>query len=420
MLSPILIPKRIDSRCGTCKRFSAQNWSDMAGKFHIVNEADILAGETTDAYFQRAEKILRARKIHREVVAEIRAGSLPDGWPWAVLAGVEETLQLFAGIRRKLDVRCALEGSVFRAEDPVMQISGDYVDMCVYETAVLGFLCQASGIASTSARCRLAAGEKSLLSFGARRMHPAISPMIERAAFIGGCDGVACVAGAKLIGEPGRGTMPHALVLCIGDTVEATRAFHDELAGEKIPTISLIDTLQDEKFEAIRVAEALRKELTGVRVDTPASRRGDFAKLLREIRWELDLRGHQHVKIFVSGGLNEQTITGLRDIIDGFGVGTYISNAPTVDFAMDIVEIDGKPMAKRGKRSGRKVWWQNRGTLESLIQPANAKKSPGKNWREMLVPAVKAGKLMSRLPEPRRIRERVLRELEKIQRSVSL
>jgi nicotinate phosphoribosyltransferase len=392
----------------------------MPGKLHIATEAEILAGKTTDAYFQRAEKILRARKIHRHVLAEIRAGSLPENWSWAVLAGTEEALQLLAGIGRKLDVRCAPEGSIFRAEDPVMEIAGDYLDMCVYETAVLGFLCQASGIATTAARCRLAAGDKSLLSFGARRMHPAISPMIERAAFIGGCDGVACIAGAALVGEPGQGTMPHALILCIGDTVEATRAFHDEVAGEKIPTISLIDTFQDEKFEAIRVAEALGKELTAVRVDTPSSRRGDFAKLLREIRWELDLRGFKHVKVFISGGLDEQKIAALRELADGFGVGTRISNAPTVNFAMDIVEIDGKPMAKRGKRSGAKIWWQNRKTFESLIQPARAKSSPGKIWREMLVPSIKAGEFMVDLPAPSTIRQRVLERLKKIESSSAL
>lgn len=383
------------------------------GILHTAAEADILAGRTTDAYFERTVRILRKRKIHRQVTVEIRAASLPDGWTWAVLAGIEESLRTLAKLKRKLSVECAPEGTIFRAGDPVMQVSGDYLDMCVYETPLLGFLCQASGIATTAARCRIAAGDKQLLSFGARRMHPTIAPMIERAAFIGGCDGVACVAGAKLIGEPARGTMPHALVLCIGDTVEATRAFHD-VVGPKIPTISLIDTFNDEKFEAIRVAEALGKELTAIRVDTPASRRGDFVRLLKEIRWELDLRGYRHVKIFVSGGINEEKIIQLLEVADGFGVGTHISNAPTVDFALDIVEMDGKPLAKRGKRSGVKTWWQNRDTLESIIQPRGSSKNPGKNWQPVLQPAIGDGKLLGKLPEPQDIRARVLKQLAKL------
>ncbi len=384
------------------------------GILHIASEAEILAGKTTDAYFERTVGILRKRKIHRQVTVEIRAGNLPDDWTWAVLAGVEEAVRLLAKLKRKLDVECAPEGTIFRAGDPVMEISGDYLDMCVYETPLLGVLCQASGIATTAARCRLAAGERQLLSFGARRMHPAISPMIERAAFIGGCDGVACVAGAKLIGEPARGTMPHALVLCIGDTVEATRAFHDVVGVKKVPTVSLIDTFNDEKFEAIRVAEALGKELAAVRVDTPASRRGDFARLLKEIRWELDLRGYQHVKIVVSGGINEEKIRQLRDVADGFGVGTHISNAPTVDFALDIVEMDGKPRSKRGKRSGAKVWWQNNKTLESSIQPLGSARSPGKDWRRVLQTALRDGKLIAKLPKPQEIRTSVLQQLAKV------
>ena len=41
-----------------------------------------------------------------------------------------------------------------------------------------------------------------------------------------------------------------------------------------------------------------------------------------------------------------------------FGVGGAIANAPVIDFGMDIVEIGGKPKAKRGKRSGVKQVWE--------------------------------------------------------------
>jgi nicotinate phosphoribosyltransferase len=68
-------------------------------------------------------------------------------------------------------------------------------------------------------------------------MHPAIAPMVERSAFIGGCDGVAVVKSAEFIGEEPVGTMPHALMLVMGDTVEATRAFH-EIISKKYPDFS--------------------------------------------------------------------------------------------------------------------------------------------------------------------------------------
>jgi nicotinate phosphoribosyltransferase len=147
--------------------------------------------------------------------------------------------------------------------------------------------------------------------------------------------------------------MPHALILVLGDTVDATNAFKEQFGG-KAKVISLIDTFNDEKFEAIRVADALAKELDGVRLDTPGSRRGDFERIIREVRWELNLRGHNNVGIYISGGLGEYDIYKLEPFVDGFGLGTALSSARTVDFSMDIVEIEGKPLAKRGKNSGAK------------------------------------------------------------------
>ncbi|HUU81327.1 MAG TPA: hypothetical protein VMW90_07755 [Acidobacteriota bacterium] len=52
------------------------------------------------------------------------------------------------------------------------------------------------------------------------------------------------------------GTMLHTLVLIIGDTVEATKAFH-EIIEPRVKRVSLIDTFNDEKIEAINVANAL-------------------------------------------------------------------------------------------------------------------------------------------------------------------
>jgi len=135
-------------------------------------------------------------------------------------------------------------------------------------------------------------------------MHPAISTLIDRNAFVGGADGVSVVRSAEYLGEAPQGTMPHALVLVFGDTVEAMRAF-DAAVDPSVPRVCLVDTLQDEKFEALRVAEALKERLSAVRLDTPASRRGNFRRILQEVRWELDLRGFGRVRLIASGGLSE-------------------------------------------------------------------------------------------------------------------
>lgn len=236
-----------------------------------------------------------------------------------------------------------------------MTLTGPYLEFGILETALLGLLCQASGVATVAARCKLAADGRPVFSFGARRMHPAISPMIERAALIGGCDGVATVKSGELVGLDPVGTMAHAVILILGE--ERAWLGYDRVLDRGIPRVALIDTFQDEKFGALAAARILKDRLAAVRLDTPASRRGNFPAILREVRWELDARGYSNVQLFVSGGLDERHILELNRYVDAYGVGTAIANAPVVDFALDIVELSGEPRAKRGKLSGRKHLW---------------------------------------------------------------
>ena len=392
--------------------------------FHIASDEEIKKGETTDIYFVRTKQILEAKgldKIH--VVAEITPGELPGGLPWGILCGIEEMAKLLEGL--PINVYAMPEGSIFHYKDyygvrePVVRIEGPYGEFCIYETPTLGILCQSSGIATRAARVKKAAGEKPVISFGIRRMHPALSPLIDRAAYIGGFDGVSSLTGAKAAGTKPVGTMPHALIVVFGNQVEAWKAF-DEIMPEDVPRIALVDTYYDEKTEAIMAAEALKDRLYGVRLDTPGSRKGDFAEIIREVRWELDIRGYKNVKIFVSGGLNEKKIRVLSEAgADAFGVGTYVSNAPTIDFAMDIVEINGKICAKRGKLGGKKEVWRCPECLTDIVLPAGSQepKCPkcGGETEQMLKPLIENGKIVARLPKPEEIRRYVLKQLEKVE-----
>ncbi len=385
---------------------------------HIADTSQVRAGDVTDVYFLRTEKVLRAKGGSKHVCMEIFLKSYPDRrYGWGIFAGLEEVCVLLED--RQVTVYAMPEGSVFFAGEPVMIIEGDYLEFGALETAILGCLCQASGIATKASRCKVACGEKGLISFGARRMHPAIAPMVERAAFIGGCDGVATVAGARLIGEKPMGTMPHALMLQMGDTLHAALAF-DEVIEPDVPRIILIDTFQDEKFEAVRLAEIMRERLQGVRLDTPASRRGDYKALMEEVRWELDLRGFQHVKLFASGGLDLEDLLVLKDVVDAFGVGTQISSSATLDFSMDIVEVEGRPYAKRGKNSGRKDVLRCRQCMKDYVVPhGNVKPCECKGTMESLIMKVMdMGKIVIDLPPARVIRERALHETAQLRKDM--
>jgi nicotinate phosphoribosyltransferase len=380
----------------------------------IPTADEIRRGDTTDIYFRRTMEVLRARGRDRaQVAAEGFVKDFPAGYGYAVLSGMDEMLSLLSGL--EVDVDAMEEGTLFFPGEPVFTVSGPYGAFCEMETAMLGMLCQASGIATAAARVKHAAGDRQVLSFGARRMHPALSTMIDRNAFIGGADGVSAVRSADYLGEVPQGTMPHALVLVLGDTVEAMRAF-DAAVDPSVPRVCLVDTLQDEKFEAVRVADALRERLAAVRLDTPGSRRGNFRRILQEVRWELDLRGFCHVRLIASGGLSEADVRALRDVVDGFGVGTSLSNAPTIDFALDIVEVDGAPLAKRGKCSGRKqlLACPACGRREILPAGALARECCGGAMPPLVRPAMRAGKTVSEASPPREVRQRVLRQVGRL------
>lgn len=390
--------------------------------FQVATDEEIKQGKTTDIYFVRTKQVLEAKGLEKTcVVAEVTSGSLPENWRWSILCGIEELARLFENV--PVDVYSMPEGTAFYSNDhrgfrvPVVRIEGPYGKFCLFETPLLGLVCQASGISTRAARIRKMAQDKDLISFGIRRMHPALSPMIDRAAFIGGFDAVSCLTGARATETEPVGTMPHALIIVVGDQVKAWRAF-DSAVEKKVPRVALVDTYSDEKMEAIMAAEAL-KSLKAVRLDTPSSRRGDFPELVREVRWELNLRGYKHVKIFVSGGLDEESVKQLSEAgVDGFGVGTYVSNSPTVNFAMDIVEMDGKLCAKRGKLGGKKEVWRcqkcSTDTVLPYRDPQPACPNCGGKTKRMLKPLVKKGKIVAKLPKPKEIRKYVLEQLERL------
>ena len=312
---------------------------------YSANEDEIVAGATTDIYFIRTLELLRAAgKDNTEVTAEIFANG--EG----VLCGIEETINLLKN--KDVQVWGLQEGEKFAQKEVLLRIKGRYSDFGVYETAILGILASSSGWATAARRCKELAGDKAVICFGARHVHPAIAPVMERAAIVGGVDGCSCILGAKLVDRQPMGTVPHAVMLIIGDTLEVAEYYHSIMPPED-PRIILVDTFKDEAEEALRLARALRENLHGVRLDTPGERGGVTPGLVREIRARLDQAGFSHVKLFASGGIDETRLPALLEAgIDSFGIGSYISRAPAIDMTMDIKEVEGRPVAKRGRIPG--------------------------------------------------------------------
>ena len=316
---------------------------------HFDIPASVVSGDTADVYFRRTDKVLRAEGLNPNVVMEIFPR---DG---GILCGAREVCQLLQEAKFEGELWSLEEGDDFEAKKTAMRIIGRYQSFGLYETAILGILASSSAWASAARRCVEAAGGIPVISFGARHVHPKVADVMDYAAIVGGCATGSTPAGSALHGLAASGTMPHALILIMGDTVVAAQAFDRHIEPD-VTRIVLIDTFRDEVEESLRVADALGDHLWGVRVDTPSERGGVTPELIIELRQKLDLAGHNHVRIFVSSGLDPDKIRrfGEREApIDGFGVGSYISGARPIDFTGDVRELDGRPIAKRGRLPGR-------------------------------------------------------------------
>ncbi len=311
---------------------------------------DVLAGETTDIYFQHTVDILSREKINPVVTMEIFAN-------WGgILCGVEEVKTLLKRVfaEGEAEVWAMKEGEPIERKEPAMTIKAPYLSFALYETAIIGILAHCTGWATAAREIVNAAGKIPVISFGARHIHPSVAAIMDYSAIAGGCAGCSSIEGARLAGIAPSGTMPHAMILIMGDTVDATLAFDRDMPPE-LPRISLVDTFKDEAEESLRVATALKNRLNAVRLDTPTERGRVTADLVKEVRARLDQAGYGHVNIFVSGGLDPDRIKYFAEQkapINGFGVGAYISGAKPVDFKGDIKEIDGRPIAKRGRIPG--------------------------------------------------------------------
>lgn len=319
-------------------------------KGYIFDEST-LKGKNADIYFLRTREILEKENINNTVTMEFFPSA--DG----ILCGINQAVDLLKDVLPEgSKVWTMEEGTPISYKETAMRIIAPYNSFGIYETAILGMLSSQTGWATAAKECAEAAQNIPCISFGARHVHPSVSPFMEYAAIVGGCISCATSAGAKMASIEPSGTIPHALVLNMGNTVDAALAF-DKYIDASILRSVLVDTFKDEAEEALNVASVMGQKLTSIRLDTARERGGVTADLIKEVRAHLDLAGYSHVGIFVTGGLTPERILDYKAKgapVVGFGIGSFISGRSAIDFTADIYEINGKPVAKRGRIPGIK------------------------------------------------------------------
>lgn len=323
--------------------------------------ADIRRGFYTDAYFTRARRILLRENRHPQVLMQVFTRG--DG----IVCGMDEAiavLKLCASRSGTLRIHALRDGSTMRARDTVMTIEGDYAAFAHLETVYLGILARRSALATSVRRVVEAAAGKPVYFFAARFDHWLNQPGDGWAAKIGGAAGVSTDANAFWWGGEGVGTIPHGLIGAYGGrTVAAAEAF-DRHIPRAVKRIALVDWDNDCVEASVACARALGRRLWGVRLDTSAdlrdrsvrgrsrASRGVCSELVRKVRRALNENGFGWVKIVVSGGFTAGKVEKfVKDGVpfDVVGVGSSLLQG-RIDFTADLVQVDGKPCSKVGRR----------------------------------------------------------------------
>ena len=322
----------------------------------------IIRGDPADAYLHWTKEVMRLESLNPKVLVDFVPAR--EG----ILCGMEEVKSLLQNVlpKRETDSGVELldneaevwgleEGDEIMPGEPVLRIIANYASFAIYETSICGILSSSSGWATAARECVKAAGDKTVIGYGARHIHPNVAHILDYASVLGGCSSASTLLGSRQSGRNPFGNMPHSLPLIFGDTVVAAQAF-DRHLGMEIQRIVLVGTFGDEGEEALKVSQALRDKLRGIRIDTPSERGGVTPTMVGELRARMDQMNFKHVEIYISGGLNPTRIKEFQDLnspVNGYLVGSYISGASPNDFTADIREIEDKAVAKRGRIPGK-------------------------------------------------------------------
>lgn len=328
----------------------------------------------------------------------------------------DEFIDYLANFRFTGDVDGMAEGTVFFADEPIVRVTAPLPEAQLVETRLINIVHFQSLVASKAARMVLAAGGRTLIDFGLRRAHGAEAGMFAaRAAYIAGFAGTATVLADPLYGVPIFGTMAHSFIQAHDDE---TTAFEHFARSRPANLVLLIDTYDTEAGARKVVALAPRLSeagitLSGVRLDS-----GDLAAHAREVRRILDAGGLGTVRIFVSGGIDEDAIARIVEAgapIDGYGVGTSLvtsADAPALDCAYKMQEYAGIPRRKHseGKATwpGRKqVFRQRTGDVLTVI-------GDDREGEPLIRPVMRAGSVVAPMPSLEEIRSHAAAELERL------
>ncbi|MFO1314371.1 MAG: nicotinate phosphoribosyltransferase [Burkholderiales bacterium] len=400
----------------------------------------------TDFYELTMLQAYHAQRMNAVAVFELFVRKLPPGRNFLMAAGLAQVVDYLTDLQFEADdlawlegtgrfspafltsladleftgdVNALPEGTVFFADEPMLQVVAPLREAQLVESRLMNLVHYPTMVASKAARCVLAAPGRALVDFGLRRAHGAEAGLLSaRASYLAGFAGTATAEAGRRFGIPVYGTMAHSYVQAHADEADAFASF---ARTQPDNAMLLIDTYDTERaaYKVVEVARRLARDgiaVRGVRIDS-----GDLLAHARSVRTILDAAGCRDVTIFASGNLDEHRLamlTAAHAPIDGYGVGTRMNtsaDAPYLDCAYKLEEYDGTP---RRKRSEGKATWPGRkqlhrrhgadGRIAADVLALASEPAPG---APLLAPVLRGGRPVGDLPTLSAIRAHAAREL---------
>jgi nicotinate phosphoribosyltransferase len=320
------------------------------------------------------------------------------------------------------EVHAMPEGTLFFRNEPILRVTAPLPQAQLVETRLINILQYQTMVASKGARMVLLAPGKLLVDFGLRRAHGADAGlMAARASYVAGFAGTATLLAEKAFGIPTYGTMAHSFVQSFDDEATAFEAF----ARARPQNLTLlIDTYDTEAAARKVVALAPRLKELGIAVRAVRIDSGDLTSLAKTVRGIFDAGGPSDIGIFVSGGIDEDTLATFareKAPIDGIGIGTSLvtsSDAPALDCAYKLQEYAGSPRRKRstGKATwpGRKQIWRRYDREGRMMSDILSTENDTHEGETLIQPVMAGGRRIGPQPTLHDVREHARRELERL------
>ena len=341
------------------------------------------------------------------------------------------------------------EGTVVFPQEPLLRVEGPLIQCQLLETVLLNIINFQTLIATKAARiCHATEGEP-VLEFGLRRAQGIDGALAaSRASFIGGCSATSNVLAGKLFDIPVKGTHAHSWVMCFDREIDSFRAYAEAMPNNCVFLVDTYDTIGGVRH-AIEVGKELRAnghEMVGIRLDS-----GDLAYLSIKARKMLDDAGFPKAAIVASNDLDEKIISSLKQqgaTIGVWGVGTKLATAyeqPALGgvYKLAAIRKPGEKWTPKVKLSEQAVKTSTPGpqqirrydddmfcgdviynvgtdlsagcTIVDPLNPMRRKRFTAElKHEDLLIPIYREGKLVYQPPSAKEIRQRVMKQLEKL------